>query len=354
MNHTIKVTLTTKSRLHIADAAAKQGKIGNTKYSLTSKVGMPIETVVDDHLELRRQLFPVINANLLRGRLRRLIADRLMKSFAERGEEISIDLVHLLTSLSSSASPSSAKTLRNAMLHKDPVKAFNGTALDSGDKSVDKDGNPECQATSFKVEDIERQIADPFVALFGGGPNLWRSRLVVPDLFPHTEELNKPCFTNGDIAGDFEGMVNIPSYQLTEVVSIIKHDDAYDHVDKVPAKELDAWIRIDSANSSRADDEKKRNITNMLAAEAVIPGIPFIGEIEIKQNGATDEVFKVMQGLIKLALNDLDNSNIGSKARDNWGRVDIKSSDTCVKAAEQYIDGATPSEIMRGFGVSFR
>ncbi len=91
----IHVQLTTKSRMHIADSANPIGKrtcdSKLVKYTQTTKTGIPVVRMEKDGKETASVVHvPVINANLIRGRIRRNIASRIIESIRSRNERASV------------------------------------------------------------------------------------------------------------------------------------------------------------------------------------------------------------------------------------------------------------------------
>lgn len=371
--NTITVGLTTKSPLHIADAFEGQGaqKLLNEKtlkFAQTTKLKMPIKRANKDKTELEINMdgVPVINGNLLRGRIRRNIADRILSSLRDRGEMISVDFLHLITSLATSASPSAAKNLHNAMKSDNTLKFLS-------DKVAAKTGEVDANS-GIRREHLELQTSDPFAALFGGGPNLWPSRLVTPGFLPNIISLVEPHFVNGDLAQKFKATpLNILPYYLTQVIGGIRTDNLGENLAYFDAdnKEVAAWMAVDSHSRDKSDQtvdengnkvkkekESKANLRNMMPVEVVAPGIPFIGSIKVADNDVDKKMHDIMTGLILLGIKDISNKSIGGMVRNGWGEmsVDIVEGDNAKmeKAALSYIENIKPMSVMEAYGVAFR
>jgi len=358
-NNSMLVQITNTTRLHIADSAKPQGArdVNGRKvpFTRTTKAIMPL--MIGGANELKMEGVPVINANLLRGRLRRNIATLIFDSLRKRELGASVDFIHLLTSLATSGSPSSAKNLHNALQQSDPVKAFTGKGL--------KPEGDEYLSTDNRVEYLAAMTSDPFTALFGGGPNLWKSRLITPDFIPNLTLLAQPEFINGKYAHLFDRdplSVSTP-YRLLEYVGAIRGDDVFKHVEMLgrDSKELETWVKIEAGQKTSDEGEDsapKSNLRNMMTVETVCAGTPFIGEIIIKNEDVSSEVFDVMNGLILVALEALNGEQIGGLVRNGWGRVSVsfasEKNQKQIDAALAYIDSVTVTDIMEAYGVALR
>lgn len=350
-NHAILVQVTNTTRLFIADSVSNTAERDGLKYSQTTKTRVPLPYVDDDGERTQMTSVPVINANLLRGRLRRNIADRIMDSLRARGLGVSVDTIHLLTCLASSGSPSSAKNVANAMQAKDPAKFFKS-------KEADPKGD-EFKATDFRTEYLTAQTSDPFVALFGGGPNMWRSRLVTPDLMPNITALQQPGLINSRYNDAFEGeTLTVYPSSLVELVGTVRNDDVFrntKHQDP-DADDVKTWIAIEADNSNK--EESKTNLKNMMIVEVVRSGVPFIGELMIRNQDVSEKIFSVMKGLVLLALDDLKTQQLGGQVRNGWGFVNVEiakgEDQDCIDQATAYIENVTVSDLMEAFGVAFR
>lgn len=362
-NNVLAVEITNLTRLHIADSANPTGNRRvddrEVKYTNTTSTRVPLILNTQNGERQRMESVPVINANLLRGRLRRNIATRIFDSMRERGLGISVDLIHLLTTLASSGSPNSAKTLHNAMLAKDPVKEFTGKGL--------KPEKDDFSSNDTRTEYLKAMTSDPFVALFGGGPNLWRSRLVTPDFMPNITALQKPYLINSTFAEKFERPpMDIENpFVLYEYLGTVRGDDVYANAGRLSnnSNELETWIKIESVGGKKADANEedsvgKSNLRNMMTLETVRPGLSFIGQIIVKNEDVSEDTFNVMSGLIQLAVNDLHEEQIGGVVRNGWGKVAVSIADgedqEQIKLAETYLNTVTVESLMEAFGVAVR
>lgn len=363
-NHAIILEVTNTTRLHIADSATPRSEVvrkissdtGKSReerlgFGQTTKTRVPVTVDTDTGPATRMSSVPVINANLFRGRLRRIIADMIMDSLRERGMGVSVDTIHLLTCLASSGSPSSAKNIANAMKSNDPAKFFKS-----------KDAEPksgEFKSQDYRTEYLQAQTSDPFVALFGGGPNLWKSRLITPDLMPDIADLQQPHLINSKYAGVFgRPAMSLYASALTELVGTVRTDDVFTnsrHQDP-ESKDLQAWITIEADNANKT--ESKTNLRNMMVVEVVRAGTPFIGEIIIKNQDVNENIFEVMKGLVLIALNELKTEQLGGYVRNGWGKVNVNiaegSDSEAIHKATEYISKVTVKDLMEAFGVAFR
>jgi len=360
----IEVALKTLTRLHTAAIE----KTMNTKKNLTetTTVRLPVE---NHEGELRHERVPVINANQLRGRIRRLVFQRLKESLRESGKPISVDMIHLLTCLSTSGSPSSARNMTAAMKQVDP-QAYMDSKLSDSNKD-------ECSSSNFRLDYIEMATSDPFVALFGGGPNIWKSRLQVSDMLPLLQCIDQ------DFLPEFSAVhadhLAIAPFQTLGLVGTVNSDDLYKHPDLMVEclDESKAWIALDYGETGKSKKKKKEagndddnvgskcNLRNMMAFETVHPGITFGGEIFINTKDVQDEVVaSAMKGLVLLALQDMNDGNFGGMIRNNWGKVKVDTGieaqdnslteDNCISAAKDYIKNFDPQMMMEAFGVAQR
>ncbi len=355
--HSILVELTNTTRLHISDSAQSQAERtvagGRLPYTQTTKTRVPITSTSEGEEKQSMYSVPIINSNLLRGRIRRTIAAKIMDSLRDRGEGISVDLIHLLTTLATSGSPSSSKNVHNAMLAKDPVKFFNSSAS--------APTNEECSSSDFRTDYLVRMTSDPFSALFGGGPNMWPSRLVTPDLLPNLTVLQQPYLINNKYAHLFERppMTVYPS-ELMEYVGSVRNDDVFknnEHVD--PASEdLQTWVKIEISNTGKDEDVSKSNLRNMMTLQVVRPGTSFIGELSVKNEDVSESIFDVMKGLVLIAIKDLEDQQLGGVVRNGWGKVNLSiaqgDDDACIQKANEYINNVTVSDLMEAYGVALR
>lgn len=365
----IKLKLTTLSRFHSTPSVDNEGKKmtagSEIKYTLTTNAGVILDKE-DGGTSVAR--VPVINANQLRGRIRRNIAERMFNSLRERNVDVNVDLIHLLTSLATSAGPYSALNVTNALKHTnaagdiDPVEFFNSKTLKS---AIGK----ERSANEWLIDNIALQISDPFCALFGGGPNMWESRLVINDMLPHTVELaSNPFLANHALSKHFVGSeINVLHYRLTELVGTTRGDDLFKgaarHAGSDP-QGVQAWVEIDRASNGRdkkgKDDTKvsKFNLSNMMVKQAVITGVPFINEIIVKEIDTPDQTHQIMVGMMLLGCKDLGTGTLGSQGRDGWGKMDVafgdKEDQAAIDAAESYIANFDPVELMGAYGIAFR
>jgi len=314
-----------------------------------------------DEPKVSMQSVSVINANLIRRRMRSHIANRIMDSFRKRDLGLSIDMVHLLTCLATAAAPSAAKNMTNAMKESDPVGFY------AKKQGIEKG---ECSANDFRLDYIQKMTSDPFVALFGGGPNIWPSRLVTSDLMPNISSLNTDNFINASLVPYFkEAPVDVPAYRLSDLVGSIKNDDVLRNPSLVSNKaELEAWFKIENQDTARdkgddaEDSDKKMALRNMMAVEVVNPGVPFIGQILVKDNDVDLHTHSVMTGLILLAINDMNETQIGGMIRNGWGNITtsiaFNSSDDDTELhlqhARDYIENVTYDDLMEAFGVAIR
>lgn len=363
-NHAITLEVTNTTRLHISDSANPRSEVvrksttesGKSReerigYGQTTKTRVPVTIQGETGPITRMSSVPVINANLFRGRLRRIIADRIMDSLRERGLGVSVDAVHLLTCLASSGSPSSAKNVANAMKSTDPAKFFKSKEADPKDN--------EFKSQDYRTEYLVAQTSDPFVALFGGGPNLWKSRLITPDLMPDIVELQQPNLINSKYAGAFgRPALTLYASALTELIGTVRNDDAFRNskYQDPDSDDFQTWVKIESDNSNKT--ESKTNLKNMMVIEVVRAGTPFIGEIIIKNQDVNDATFQVMKGLVLLALDELKTEQIGGYVRNGWGRLNVNIAEgadqQAIDKATDYISKVTVKELMEAFGVAFR
>jgi hypothetical protein len=375
--HTIFTGITTRTPLHISDSV--EPTIGKkVKVNQTTKLKVPLL----DNGETKMERIPVIHSNLLRGRIRRNIAHRIFESLRERGVGISVDFLHLVTSLAVSASPNSVKNLHNALKTDDPIAFMNGDAKPDK-KNEDKEFNAN---SNISRKHIEAQTSDAFTALFGGGPNMWPSRLVTYDFLPNITDLLEPHLVNNELSRHFDtNPLTAKGYQLTQVIGAVKTDDLGKNLQYFDPddKQVSVWIAIDSgATSSKEeksktkqsksakqsvdtgdDDEKQKeskiNLRNMMNTEVVAPGVPFIGQFKVKMNGVSEEMLTIMKGLVLLGVDDLNNAPIGGLVRNGWGDVSasmIEDDDYAQarQAALDYIETVMPNQIMEAYGVAFR
>jgi hypothetical protein len=368
MKNIINVMLTTQSRLFIADAAKSDSGL---KYVPTTTANFLLPVDGDEGV-LSRNQYPIINANLLRGRLRRNIARRIIAATMDRGDGISVDMAHLLTCLATSAAPSSPKTVENALnpeVHKgSPRDFFQSAKPESG----------ECEASNYSMDYDLRSKADPFVAMFGGGPNNWKSRLVTTDFIPNDIRLNRPELFNSVMAEIFTPVgFDTGKYNNTrERVSTVKNDDvahyAADINESGKIGELKFWLELEMGSrevkakkaQAEADGDQdavknfsKSNIKNMMTVETVIAGTPFVGRLVVEPRGVSEEVFAAMNGLLLLALDDLCEQQLGGNVRNGWGavKVEVKTPENNYReAAMEYISKVTYEQLKEAFGVATR
>ncbi len=231
----------------------------------------------------------------------------------------------------------------------------------------------------FKLEYVKLMSEEPFVALFGGGPNLWESSLVTPDLMPNITPLKiNGCIVN-DIYDEFSP-IDIKPWECLEYVGIVRNDDLYNFLtgEDVGEPDVDAWIMLNSDDRSnkkglkekkKKDDKekedavserKKVNLSNLTQFECVHSNIPFCGSFIVKQKNTSDEVFKIMQGLVLLGIKDVRTQQLGGLVRNGWGMMDVRmetngDSDECENAALNYIEEKVEYDaLMHAFGMTLK
>jgi hypothetical protein len=358
---TIDLQLRTTTNFHSTPTVNNEGKMGNTKFIRTTQARVAI--VEENNAGDKRLMqVPCIHSNQLRGRIRRNIAERMLTSMRERDLKIGVDLIHLLTALATSASPSAGLTVANAIKHlpEDPAEYYSKDTYKTPQAG-------EHSANQWRLEHLNLQTSDAFVALFGGGPNLWQSRLVVNDMLANVTALAGCDFSPNQRLASIFDPIDIPPFDLTQVLGSKRSDDLFNGSAKFTddRDEVEAWIKIDIGSDSRKKkndsegEEAKSNIKNLMAKETVIPGTPFVGSLVVKHEDVSNDMHDVMVGLVAIALEDIDelDQTLGSNARSGWGKFNVSLTDAYSKqkqAALNYIDTCEPGVIMEAFGVAFR
>lgn len=300
---TVKITgtLTTLSPLTIG-APSDGKKIGlNGKrdakgFPLTpcSKLAIaPLDDV--EELDAVREV-PVVNANTLRGLLRRAGATHIERALMARGEKLSL-------------------------------LAY--TALRSGSPF----GNPD-KATPT-IDDIQAAMRMPPLAVFGGGPRMIRGSVRVDTGFPATVALRERGLVDPHIP-------TVDGKKLTGVLWRKRTDDAGNFVDPANASAvihnyaaaIDAWQVIVASDQSSDEIEdvppgaekkaskgtlseasKLRGINSLTAFECVVPGVPFAFRAEL------DTDYPASVGYFLLALETFANQQrLGGNWRLGFGR----------------------------------
>lgn len=313
-----EITLTTP--LHITTPGSfkvdEEGRIGNSGKPITRVTQMPLALrhpieLPDDRV-LSRVSIPCINANLLRGRIRRECAAIIFESLEERDETIPLSMAHILTCLSY--------------------------------------GNPN-GGTRLDYELIKKARDHVYAGLWGGGPDMLKSGLVVHNALPITDlTINEGFVPLGARSSSrnersVNGQRNLLGHTgLTYVTHIFKKDDIIHFSDPMMPKIVTKYetvvpelqSKIFDGRKKRKDDptQKKSDIDNMFAVEMVMPGVSFTFRLEL-----AEYLSDAQTGLILLALERIKRKQgLGGWLRAGLGKFDFK-----YHLYEENLDGSTDS-----------
>lgn len=308
-----EITLTTP--LHIASPGGKKinneggfvnGGVKEAK-PMTTVVSMPIplknpiviesaKDDIDDKIITRIDV-PTINANLLRGRIRRECASLIFESLCEREETIPLEMAHVLTCLSTSGVPSGESILR--------------------------------------YDYVQMARNHVFAGVWGGGTHMLKSAISVYGAMPIHEYLLENGYTQYGMRHNEreEASVNPGRNQLgylgiTYITDFFKKDSVLhfecpilekvitnykdtisDYQDKIIKERLD----------KKSNGGKKKDLDNMFGMENIAPGVSFTFRLEFGSHLNGEQI-----GLVLLAIERMKKrQGLGGVIRYGMGQFDF-------------------------------
>lgn len=303
--------LTTTTPLHIASADSARINEGQLVYGEKAK-GKPFTRVTrmpshlnsplvsmsgDEPKEYPFAELPVINGNTLRGRLRREMAGAVLDSLVERGETISLDLLHILTCGAATGAPS---------------------------------GNMD-----IEYELVKAARENLYSGVWGGGPDLFRSGVNVFSAVPVMDLTIENNFVPNNMITS-EVMIQASARNLslrtlgtTYPIDMYRIDDALAFRDPIFEKvvtdyesEIRAWQEVtgEQTRKRKSDNsEKKLDLRNMIAVEAVMPGVSFFIHIECKEHLTDAQIGYLALGLERVKMKQ----GLGGMLRAGMGRFNL-------------------------------
>lgn len=307
-----EITLTTP--LHIASPGTAKLKDDGYFVSSTTKEAKSVTTVVKTPIVLKDPIIiehddkddkiitrldvPTINANLLRGRIRRECANMIFESLCEREETVPLQMAHVLTCLSTSGSL-------------------------SGDKVI-----------KFDYHHMARKHI--FAGVWGGGTNLLPSGISVYNAMPIHDYLLENGYTPYGMRQNRRDDLSVsPSSNLlghlglTFITHLYKRDDVLHFrcpiLNKVITNYNDV-IReyqdriLEARKSQKEVDGKKTDLDNMFGTENVMPGTSFTFRMEL-----ADYLDDAQVGMLLLALERMkERQGLGGSTRYGLGRFEFE------------------------------
>jgi len=261
-------------------------------------------------------------------------------------------------------------------------------------------GKTKGKNAEFNLSNIEKQMQEPFAALWGGGPLMLESNIVTTEALPFCSESAGKVYAAPALKGVNYGKLN--AFQLfakngangefnPETMSKIDELSRMDGVgvDAVDPQERKEWLaaesssgdaRVEAKAQAKAEKEaakkegrapkkegsggKEFKITNILGTvEPVNPGVRFVSGIEINLSRTDDiGVRETMNALVIDAIMDID--RLGGYKRLGWGNItdhtitDLSSGDPEAfkqasemrEIAEEYYATVTVNEVMDALG----
>lgn len=289
----------------------------NTSFPLAIRLHHELLHNGNDSRPAHNIRYPIIPANTLRGRLRRMAAERIFAAIRSKGERLSLDAVHVLTCGASS-------------------------------------GRPEGGPTSLDDRDI--QVAHPYFSTFGGGPKLFRSGFQVASALPvnrvtidegYVPVSQEPYATTqtrtsdfffgthirrGDDVLDFVPdlddtlIANYPAVMKQWIAACAKNKDdrAADRLAKKQAKQQQSAPATETPPAETADGSpanvrrektKKSILESIVMCECVVPGTVFYSDITF-----SPWMSDAAKGCLMHAVFDAMQQPIGGKVANGLGR----------------------------------
>jgi CRISPR type IV-associated protein Csf2 len=211
------------------------------------------------------------------------------------------------------------------------------------------------------------------IALFGGGSFSLKSILAVSDGILLHEELVDNGLVKKPAHVAAQEIASCESYQLTVPVPITRNDPInkinFSSIDDLNAIEdyqsqIKVWQGdVTNAQAKRKADaaEKKTDLNNLVACEAVVRGLVFVSELSLPENAGDAVKGAVLNALLESIRNGL---TIGGRVSRGMGKLEIGVSVDGVElndktSLEQYeqelssysawLDEVTPNELAEYF-----
>ncbi len=290
MRYVIEGEMTAVTPMHIASGE------GNVRYDFKTgrKIygpsgGVPLTTTQHKTIVLPEKggtmQVPGVNANTLRGGIRRAGARVVARMLADKGEAVSNDTMLRMLAGTSSGRPSKEMT---------------------------------------GLDEMDEIFNNPFVGLFGGGERMHRSRFVCCDGWPMLDELVEL----GTIPSDAQTMESRKG--LTSVLVLRRVNDILRNLASV-RENFEAAVKDFNAEAQRiiedAAERTKRKkqgeeasaddsmLDSINALEIVNPGTRFY--VRFEANGAAHHAGMLLKALEEFVSTD----NVGGWGRNDFGRV---------------------------------
>lgn len=191
------------------------------------------------------------------------------------------------------------------------------------------------------------QAMEEPIALFGGGSFCLPSILTASDANVLHEVLIEEGLVTVPAHFDRSLALNLEHYQLTFTVPITRQDPINDicHPEQMDnlkvlenyKEQIEAWQKaVKSAQASRkeATNEKKIDLNNMVAIEAVVPGVTFSARLSIPDQAGAAVKGAVISTVAELCSNGM---TVGGRTSRGSGRIAVQASvDGAVLDVENY------------------
>lgn len=291
----IQGALPLTSHLHVSSTVSARLTDEGFK-NFSSDVGKPLTAQMSfkafDKVGNLVRHIPFLPGNGLRGRLRRYGSKYIFKKFEElhgnsKDQKFTIESFHGMTS-----------------------GAVTGSPLNS----------------SGLIKQIQKERDHVFLGLFGGGPTLTRSAYMVSDLIPICGLTKQLKMVGTDLEVGIAEHDNASHGDTTEGLTgfyhIFRRDDLLDgkyqeFEGQISNFEHDGqtWLTtVAKADGGRS----KEAISNMVAVEAIVPGVNMWFELRLEKNVLPEQF-----GLMLQSLRELVNDNrLGGWTRAGFGRFD--------------------------------